>query len=152
MKLFRLLELVAVNSNTAKSLAIPIQWSLCTDEPKKPDHTHWYYFRIYSKKMTLKHRLGVINLPRVSTEQFRLCEAALRRPNVAEDHIYYAEMALNREYIQRVKMANEYKASASAYIWEALSLYLESKQEAELEGTLTFPHHIRLMTNLYDCN
>jgi hypothetical protein len=46
-------------------------------------------------------------------------------------------MALNHEYTQRVKIANEYKTSASAYIWEALSLYLESKQEVELKGTLS---------------
>lgn len=43
-------------------------------------------------------------------------------------------MAMNHEYMERVKIANAYKAQAVGYIWEAMSLYLEWKQETELTG------------------
>ena len=45
------------------------------------------------------------------------------------------ELSQNQEYVMRVKMAEIYKRSAIEYMFEPIDLYLERRQEQELEGT-----------------
>jgi hypothetical protein len=51
-----------------------------------------------------------------------------------DDERYYMELNQNQEYVMRVEMAEIYKRSAIDYMFEAISLYLEQRQERELEG------------------
>jgi hypothetical protein len=44
------------------------------------------------------------------------------------------ELNQNQEYVMRVKMAEIYKRSAIHYMFEPISLYLEQRQERQLEG------------------
>ncbi|RYP20408.1 hypothetical protein DL765_002784 [Monosporascus sp. GIB2] len=60
----------------------------------------------------------------------------------ARDEEYYLEMERNQEYIMRAEMAEVYKDSARAYIMEPLYLYLEWKQEQEIEATKAEPREI----------
>jgi hypothetical protein len=51
-----------------------------------------------------------------------------------DDERYYMELNQNQEYVMRVKMAEIYKRSAMEYMFEPISMYLEKRQERELEG------------------
>ena len=51
-----------------------------------------------------------------------------------DDERYYMELNQNQEYVMRVKMAEMYKRSAIAYMFEPINMYLEQRQERELKG------------------
>jgi len=53
---------------------------------------------------------------------------------LADDENHYLELAKNQQYIRISNMAQVYKNAASQFVHEAVLLYLESKQEVEIEG------------------
>jgi hypothetical protein len=58
------------------------------------------------------------------------------------DEDYYAELSLNRQFVKVAEMSQVYKKYALVYLWEALSLYLEYKQEKEIEGECSILHDL----------
>lgn len=89
---------------------------------------------------TLQKRAYLARKHALSLYPGLLREEEIDSPSWAEkftgdDVAYYEEMAINNQNIQRKIMAIIYRDYAWDYIWEALSLFLEWKQEKELSDS-----------------